>query len=163
MEETYKRSDEEISEAPITMNNNIQATMLKSIVLDSGWFDGNRTKFENWWRGIQLFLKSNRIIETNNRITVILAYLRGGIADIYAQKKLDELNKELGIQDWKEFIKEIKTTFSDKMKTADAKWRIESFEQEKKNIVDFIIEFEALVMKADTDELYAIFLLKNNI
>ena len=49
------------------------------------------------------------------------------------------------------------------MKTADAKWRIESFEQEKKNIVDFIIEFEALVMKADTDELYAIFLLKKNI
>ena len=78
------------------MNNNIQATMLKSIVPDSGWFDGNRTKFENWWRGIQLFLKSNRVIETNNRITVILAYLRGGIADIYAQKKLDELDKELG-------------------------------------------------------------------
>jgi len=29
--------------------------------------------------------------------------------------------------------------------------------------VDFMIEFEALAMKADTDELYAIFLLKKNI
>ena len=36
------------------------------------------------------------------------------------------------------------------------------FKQGKKNMADFIIEFEALAMKADTDELYAIFLLKKN-
>ena len=54
-------------------------------------------------------------------------------------------------------------TFSDKTKVADAEWRIETFKQGKKNIVDFIIEFEALAMKADTDELYAIFLLKKNV
>jgi len=35
-------------------------------------------------------------METNNRITVILAHLKGGVAGIYAQKKLDELDKELG-------------------------------------------------------------------
>jgi len=29
--------------------------------------------------------------------------------------------------------------------------------------MDFMIEFEALVMKADTDELHAIFLLKKNV
>jgi len=39
---------------------------------------------------------------------------------------------------------------------------IETFKQGKKNMVDFIIEFEALVMKTDTDELHAIFLLKKN-
>jgi len=61
-----------------------------------GWFDGNRTKFEDWWRGIQLFLKINRVMETNDRITAILACLRGGVGGIYAQKKLDELDKELG-------------------------------------------------------------------
>ena len=33
--------------------------------------------------GIQLFLKSNSIMETDNRITVILAHLRGGVAGIY--------------------------------------------------------------------------------
>ena len=47
---------------------------------------------------MQLFLKSNRVIETNNRITAILAYLREDIADIYAQKKLNELDKELRTQ-----------------------------------------------------------------
>ena len=60
-------------------------------------------------------------------------------------------------------MKEIKTTFSDKTKAADAEWKIEMFKQEKKNTANFIIEFEALTMKADTDKLHAIFLLKKNI
>ena len=102
-------------------------------------------------------------METDDRITVILACLRGGVVGIYAQKKLDELDEELGTQDWEDFVKEIKITFSNKTKTADAEWKIETFKQGKKNTADFIIEFEALVMKADTDELHAIFLLKKNV
>ena len=53
-------------------------------------------------------------------------------------------------------------TFSNKTKAADAEWKIEMFKQGKKNTANFIIEFEALAMKADTDELHAIFLLKKN-
>ena len=94
---------------------------------------------------------------------MILACLRRGVAGIYAQRKLNELDKETGIQDWEDFVKEIKTTFSDKMKAADAKWKMESFKQGKKNTVDFMIEFDILAIKADTDELYIIFLLKKNI
>ena len=51
-------------------------------------------------------------METNNRITVILAHLKGGVAGIYVQRKLDKLDKETRIQDWKEFVQEIKTTLS---------------------------------------------------
>ena len=43
-------------------------------------------------------------MEIDNNITVILAYFRESIADIYAQKKLDELDKETGIQDWDDFV-----------------------------------------------------------
>ena len=152
-----------MSAALAPVNKNVQAVMPKSIVPDPGWFDRDQTKFKDWQREIQLYLKSNRVIETNNRITAILAYLRGGVVGIYAQKKLDELDKELGIQDQNNFVKEIKTTFSNKTKAVDAEWRIEFFKQEKQNTVDFMIEFEALAMKADTDKLYAIFLLKKNI
>ena len=60
-------------------------------------------------------------------------------------------------------MKEIKTTFSDKMKAVDAKWRIESFQQGKQNTINFMIEFNALAIKADMDELHAIFLLKKNV
>ena len=119
-------------------------------------------KFEDWWRGIRLFLKSNRVIETDDRIIVILACLRRGVAGIYVQQKLNELDKELGTQDWDDFVKELKMIFSDKIKAADAEWKIEMFKQGKKNMANFIIKFKALAMKADTDELHAIFLLKKN-
>ena len=38
-------------------------------------------------------------METNDRITVILACLREGVVDIYTQRKLDKLDKELRTQD----------------------------------------------------------------
>ena len=159
----YEPMDTEMSTAPAaTPAVNKSAGMPKSMVLDPEWFDGDRMKFEDWWRGIRLFLKSNRVNGTDNRITAILACLRGGVAGIYAQKKLNELDEENDIQDWDDFVKEIKTMFSNKSKAADAEWKIETFKQGKQNTADFIIEFEALAMKADTDELHAIFLLKKN-
>ena len=112
---------------------------------------------------MRLFLKSNRVMKTDNRITAILTCLRGDVAGIYAQRKLNELDKETRTQDWEEFVWEIKTTFSDKTKAADAEWKIETFKQGKKNTADFMIKFDVLAMKADTDELHAIFLLKKNI
>ena len=51
-----------------------------------------------------MFLKSNRVMETDDRIMVILAHFRGGVVGIYTQRKLDELDKETGTQDWKEFV-----------------------------------------------------------
>ena len=53
---------------------------------------------------MRLFLKSNRVMETNDRIIAILAHLRGGVASIYAQKKLNELDKKTETQDWDDFI-----------------------------------------------------------
>ena len=61
------------------------------MVLDSGWFDGSWMKFEDWWKEIQLFLKSNRVIVIDNKITAILAWLRVDIAEIYVQKKLNQI------------------------------------------------------------------------
>ena len=85
--------------AAVAVSENAQAGLPRSMVPDPRWFDGNRSKFEDWWRGIRLFLKSNRVNRTDNRITAILAHLRGGVAGIYAQKKLDELDEDNDTQD----------------------------------------------------------------
>ena len=78
-------------------------------------------KFEDWWKEIRLFLKSNKVMETNDRIIAILVHLFWGVAGIYTQRKLNKLDKELGTQNWDKFVKEIKMTFSDKTKIVDAK------------------------------------------
>ena len=83
--------------------------------------------------GIEQSLKTSRgesdysSRATNDKITAVLAQLRGGIAGIYAQKKIDKLEDIEDTQDWKEFIKEIKTAFSDKSKAVDTEWKIETF------------------------------------
>jgi len=99
----------------------------------------------------------------DDKITVVLAQLRRGIAGIYAQKNINKLEDEEDIQDWEKFVKEIKTAFSDKSKAADAEWKIEIFQQGKKHIADFMIKFNALAMKAETNYMHAIFLLKKDI
>ena len=107
--------------------------------------------------------KSNQVIKTDNKITTILACLREGVAGIYAQKKLDELDEEIGIQDWDKFVWEIKKIFSNKTKAANIEWKIETFKQGKKNTADFMIEFKVLAIKANIDKLHTIFLLKKNV
>jgi len=132
----YKQTDTEMSVAQqatvaVAISENSQAGLPKNMVPDPGWFDGDRSKFEDWWRGIRLFLKSNRVNRTDDKITAILARLRGGVAGIYAQKKLNELDEDNDTQDWDEFVKELKMMFSDKSKAADAEWKIETFKQGK--------------------------------
>ena len=57
-------------------------------------------------------------------------------------------------------VKGIKTLFNDKSKTVDIKWKIETFKQEKKHIIDFMIEFKVLAIKAKTNDMYTIFIEK---
>ena len=81
----YEQMNTEMLEvpAPAAISENIQVGMLKNMVLVLEWFDSDQMKFEDWWRGMRLFLKSNRIMETDDKITAILAYLREGVAGIY--------------------------------------------------------------------------------
>ena len=53
---TSERTDTEMSTAPAPMaveiGRNVSAEMPKNMISDPGWFDGDRTKFEDWWREI---------------------------------------------------------------------------------------------------------------
>ena len=78
--------DEMLTALALAVQNK-QTIMPKNIVPDPEWFSRDRIKFEDWGRGIRLFLKSNRVTGTDSRITTILAWLRGDVAGIYVQKK----------------------------------------------------------------------------
>jgi len=49
--EEYKQTDTEMSVVPATTaaaaNENVQAGLPKNMVLDPGWFNGDRSKFED--------------------------------------------------------------------------------------------------------------------
>ena len=73
------------------------------------------------------------------------------------------MKEENNIQDWNNFVKKVKIVFNDKSKTANAKWKIENFKQEKRHIIDFMIEFEVLAIKVEANDIHIIFLLKKDI
>ena len=54
LDKITEQSDEAISVAPVpvTMNTNKQAFMPKNMVPDPGWFNGNKMKFKDQWRGM---------------------------------------------------------------------------------------------------------------
>ena len=151
--------------APAVQNE--QVVMPKSMVPDLEQFNGDRTKFEDLWKGICLFLKSNRATAIDDKITAMLVHLRGGIAGIYAQKRSDQIEDKEDTQDQNKFVKSLSKNsrqhLINKSKTVDTEWKIEVFKQEKRYIADFIIEFKVLPMKAETDNLHTIFLLKKNV
>ena len=51
---TELSSSEEMLIVPILVvyNETTQAIMLKSMVLNLGWFNSDKMKFEDWWRRI---------------------------------------------------------------------------------------------------------------
>ena len=65
--------------------------MLKNMVPNPSQFNSDQTKFKDQQREIQLFLKNNRAIVIDNKITAVLAQLRRDIAEIYTQKNIDQI------------------------------------------------------------------------
>jgi len=135
----------------------------KSMVLEPGWFDGNRKGFEDWWRAMKLYLRANRITGAEDKVTVVLSRFCGRTAGTFAQQKLDEIEEQDDTLSWDAFEAEIKLVYQNKTREANAEWCIETFTQGWKHITDFLIEFMALAAKAQTDDQYAIFLLKKNV
>jgi len=102
--------------------------------------------------------------QTDTEMSVAPATTAAAVSkNIQAELPKNMLDEDNDTQDWNNFVKKLKTTSGDKSKAADAEWKIETFKQGKRNTADFIIKFKALAMKADTDELHVIFLLKKNV
>jgi len=66
----------------------------KSMVPEPEWFDGNRKGFEDWWRAIKLYLRANRIIGAEDKVTAVLSRFHGGTAGVFAQQKLNEIDEQ---------------------------------------------------------------------
>jgi len=54
------------------------------MVLEPGWFNGDRKTFEDWWRAIKLYLRANKITDTDEKIIAVLGRFQGGTAGAFA-------------------------------------------------------------------------------
>jgi len=112
---------------------------------------------------MKLYLRANKVINTNEKIIAILERFHRGTARAFAQQKLNKIKQDDNTPSWDAFKAKLQLVYSNKTKEANAKWHIKTFTQNRKYIADFLIEFMALASKAQIDDQHAIFLLKKNI
>ena len=112
---------------------------------------------------MKLYLRANKVTDTNEKIITVLGRFQEGTAEAFAQQKLNKIDRGDNTPSWDAFKAELQLVYSDKTKEANIEWHIKTFTQGKKHIVDFLIKFMALASKAQTNDQHAIFLLKKNI
>jgi hypothetical protein len=137
--------------------------MGKSLVLDPRFFDGEQKKFSDWWRGMKLFLKFNKVNSPDMKIMAIISQMRGETAGNFATHWTDKVANIDDTMDWKAFEEDLTGSFSMGNEKESAQWKIKSFKQGKCHIADFLIEFHVLKTTSMTDNAHTIFLLKKNI
>jgi DNA-binding beta-propeller fold protein YncE len=77
--------------------------MGKSLVPDPGFLDGEQKRFSDWWRGMKLFLKFNKVDSPDMKITAIISQMRGGTAGNFATHWMDKVADMDDTMDWKAF------------------------------------------------------------
>lgn len=162
-EEPESEESEEESMSDTTENNTTVPPNIKSLVPDPGFFDGTRTKFDDWWRNMKLFLRFNKVTAADDKAIAIISRMRGGTAGAFGDMKFREIEDSDDAVNWDEFVQELEKTFSNDALHERAQWQIEKFKQGEKHTVDFLIEFEVLKSRAELDEKHAMFLLKKNV
>ena len=141
----------------------LQAVMPKNMVLDLKWFDENWMIFENWWREIQSFLKSNKIIVTEDKITISLTQ-RKHCRDICIERKLMRWKKKKIFRIGIDLLKKSRQHSATRVRQQIPNGKSSYLDKKrKKHITKFMIKFEVLAIKAETNNMHAIFLLKKNI
>ena len=98
-------------------------------VIDPGFFEGDRNKFTDGWRGMKLYLKFHKHTEADERIIVILTRMRGGTAGYFAEMWTDKISNDSDTADWDVFEKELTTMFSIGNAKEIAENKIEGFKQ----------------------------------
>jgi hypothetical protein len=63
----------------------------KSLVPDPRFFDGEQKRFSDWWRGMKLFLKFNKVDSPDMKIMAIISQMRGGTAGNFATHWMDKV------------------------------------------------------------------------
>jgi hypothetical protein len=88
--------------------------------------------------------------------------MKGGTLGYFTDKWADKVASADYTIDWSTFEINLTKSFKDGIGQEIAEWRIEKYQQKSEHIANFLIKFDILKTKAETNDAHAIFLLKKN-
>ncbi|EKM73789.1 hypothetical protein AGABI1DRAFT_96082 [Agaricus bisporus var. burnettii JB137-S8] len=132
-DQNTRDNDNMSNDATVTVS--AQTDVLKSLIPNPKDFGGNREEFSEWWRSMTLFLKYNKVTDTDQKIIATIVRLKRQIPSYFAEVWTEKIASEITYT-WDTFEEEIKTSFGKGNKKDIAKEKIESLKQGKKITMD---------------------------
>ncbi|KIL54790.1 hypothetical protein M378DRAFT_37778, partial [Amanita muscaria Koide BX008] len=93
--------------------------LFRKVVAEPDNFDGNKRKFHNWWKDMQLWLMGYEDLGDTPKIIAVLTRLTAGDATKWARTKKTALIDGTAIT-WKMFTEELVERFDDPSRTMRA-------------------------------------------
>jgi len=75
--------------------------------------------FEDWWRAMKLYLRANKVTDTDKKIIAVLDRFQGGTIGAFAQQKLNKIDGGDDTPSWDAFKVELQLVYSNKTKETD--------------------------------------------
>ena len=75
-------------------------------------FRGDRKEFADWWRNVKLYLKFNRITDSDDKIATVTSFMIGETAGFFAREWQEKLINEGDHQDWDKFVHQLQSAFA---------------------------------------------------
>ncbi|KAF7763816.1 hypothetical protein Agabi119p4_8353 [Agaricus bisporus var. burnettii] len=129
-DQNTRDNDNMSNDATVTVS--AQADALKSLIPNPKDFGGNREQFSEWWMSMTLFLKYNKVTDTDQKIIATIVRLKGPVPSCFAEVWTEKIANETTYT-WNSFEEELRTSFGKGNEKDIAEERIEFFKQGNRN------------------------------
>ena len=136
--------------------------LFRKVVAEPDNFDGNRRKFHNWWKDMQLWLMGYSDLADMPKIIAVLTRLTAGDATEWARAKKTSL-LDGATMTWETFKVELVERFDDPSRTMRAQNDIHQCFQERMSAQAYIDKFEVLKSTSALTDSEALFLFRRGI
>ncbi|XP_006455532.1 hypothetical protein AGABI2DRAFT_121448 [Agaricus bisporus var. bisporus H97] len=105
-DQNTRDNDNMSNDAAVTVST--QTDVLKSLIPNPKDFGGNREQFSEWWRSMTLFLKYNKVTDTDQKIIATIVRLKGPVPSCFADIWTEKIATDITYT-WTTFEEELKT------------------------------------------------------
>ncbi|KAM6495243.1 hypothetical protein JOM56_009866 [Amanita muscaria] len=160
--------DEPRTKLPATMSGsalreNENNKLFRKVVAEPDNFDGNKRKFHNWWKDMQLWLMGYEDLGNTPKIIAVLTRLTSGDAAEWARAKKTSLIDGTAMT-WDGFKTELVERFDDPSRTMRAQNTIhQCFQGNNQSAQAYIDQFSVLKSTSGLTDAEALFLFRRGI
>jgi hypothetical protein len=138
------------------------AELLRKALTKPEHYDGNRAKFANWWADLQLYLKGFSELSHEARIITALGFFIKGDTATWARVKKEEALTDK-LRSWEAFASDVEACFSDPICAQKALNEIHNFTQGRRQVAEYLNQFEILKMISTVGNDEALYLVKRGL